>query len=276
MSRLVLIGALAPLVAFGTPARADWRSPITGAKPILPTKFTPQKYVIGTLTITPAPPATLAVPAPVLPAPASPAPALPTSAGTLGWSLPLLDRRLSAEEKAADIAPELQDAIARVEPLYDPTRLDGPDAPAGLVISAGTAFMANVFADRWRRADTDPNVNAKTSYIAIAWTNPGPRPCDAFVKARRHSFGDPALTALDAEDCRALEAQTRRGVDNEAASPIVAATLDVPVFAAPLPGSRLSSQDFWAGRRAQIAEIQAHLQRKWEAGAPARQEIGAR
>ena len=261
MSRLVIIGALAPLLVLGVQARADWRSPISGARPILPTIFTPQRYVIGTLTITPA-----SVPRP---APASVTPSQPM------WSLPLLDRKPSAEEKAVDITPELQDAILRIEPIYDPTRLEGADALIGMTISAGTASMDNVFADRWRRADTDANVNAKAAYIASVWRRSDRQSCDAFTKNRTHAFGDPALTAMDADDCRALLEQSSKGFDDAAPSPIVAAHIDVPVFAAPLPGSRLSSQDFWAVRRARIADIQAHLQRKWRSGATP-QEIGLR
>jgi hypothetical protein len=269
MARLVLIGALAPLLALGAPARADWRSPISGAKPILPTGFTPQHYVIGSLTITPAPPA--------LPrAPIMPGGDKTGGFAAGGWSLPLLDRTPSAAEKAADLAPELQDAILRIEPIYDPTRLEGPDEPVAMAITAGTASMDNVFADRWRRDDLDPNVDIKTTALALTWARTGERRCDAYTRARPHPIGEPALTALDADDCRALLAQAAKGFDDDAQSPIVVAVLDVPVFAAPLPGSRLSSADFWAARRARVAAIQARLRRRWQAGAPASQQVGMR
>ena len=259
------IALSAAFLVLGVPAEAGWRSPIIGAKVILPSTFVPQAWVV-------------LGPLPAVPIPSARTPnVVSTPDAQPVWALPLVDRTPTALEKAADIAPSLQDAILRIEPIYDPTRLEGPDAPPTMAISAGTASMDNVFADRWRRADTDPTVDAKTDYLATIWSaDGGPLPCDAFTKRRQHGFGEPALTALGDEDCDALKRQQARGLDEDAPSPVIAGAADVPVFAAPLPGSRLSSQDFWAARKARVLAIQAHLQRKWQADAVRPTEVGSR
>ena len=132
-----------------------------------------------------------------------------------------------------------------------------------MAVSAGTAMMDDVFADHWHVASADPNVNRKVRYLAMAWQRTGPLPCDAFTKTRPHGYGDPALNALSASDCAALSPTQTVGLSGPVE--IAAGRNSVPVFAAPLPGSRLSSQDFWAAQRARIAAIQAHLHRGWEA-----------
>ncbi len=253
---------------------------MAGAEPILPSRFTPMGYEIlpagpkapdaasGPPRLVPARLESPAIVPPVVgnaeASPAEPAAKAspPLAPLAVAWSLPLVDRTLTQTQKTAEIASELVEAISRIEPLYDPTRLEGADAPQVLKISAGTALMDSVFADRWRRASLDPNVDLKVTYLALAWRTQGV-PCEAFSKNRAHDFGEPALTALSAQDCADVaRAQEQRFVDGTPA-PIVVAPISVPVFAAPLPGSRLSSKDFWAAQRARVAAIQAHLDRKW-------------
>lgn len=251
--RPVLIGAMAPLVLIGTQALADWRSPIAGAPSILPSRFTPQRFDV----VIPAAP----------PPPTSPAPARPPAPDAApGWTMPLLDRDLTEAEKAEPLDGELIEAIGRIEPLYDPTRVDGPDTAPPTRVSGGSAEMSDVFGERWRRLDLDANVDRKASPLARAWQGRDNPPCDAFAKVRTHAFDDPALTALDPDDCAALRTQSARGYLDQPISPVAVAWIGVPVFAAPLPGSRMSSADFWAARRAKIEEIQARLRRKWEKG----------
>lgn len=273
MPKYAFIGALAPLLLLGSPVRADWRTPIGGASPILPPGFTPMGYeVLGPPPTRPMTP----IPMPkAIPQPATKADLQPGADAPIVWSLPLVDRPLSQAEKSADIAPELQDAILRIEPIYDPTRLDGPDSVPKRRVFAGTAAMDNVFADRWRRADTDANVNAKVVYLAMAWQMRSMPPCDAFSKSRAHGYGDPALTELSTEDCDVLLRTEARAFDDAPPVPIVAGHIDVPVFAAPMPGARMSSQDFWAAQKARIAAIQARLRQRVQ-GYAKRTEVGMR
>ena len=251
-----LIGAVAPLVLVVGATRADWRTPIAGAKPILQSRFTPAGVA----------PAARATTMAAVPPPAGPA----ALEGLTTWSFPLVDRPLTAAEKAADIAPEMQDAILRIEPIYDPTRLDGPDSPPRKGLAAGTAAMDNVFADRWRMADPDANVNVKVTYLADAWQMKGDLPCDAFTKnrSRGYNYVAPILNALTSRDCRLLLRYEARGFDDPAPVPIAAGPTQPPVFAAPMPGTRLSSEDFWAAQKARIAAIEAQLRLRqgWHGG----------
>ena len=258
MPKFAFLITLASLVAAallaGGPARAEWRGPIAGSRPILPSRFVPSE-----------PPRLVA--------------ALPEFRGAIedtqadspiSWIAPLVDRRLSASQKSAGIAPELLEAILRIEPIYDPTRLEGPQSPVRASVSAGTAAMANVFADSWDRADPDANVSQRVSYIAMAWTRHGALPCDAFMKNRaRAGYERPALSALSAADCaELLRAEEAAPSDTAAPVPIVPGWIAVPTFAAPMPGSRLSSEAFWAARRAEIASVEEELRlrRTWHGG----------
>ena len=248
-SRVVLLAlALAPVAAVG----AELDRPISGAPAALPSRFVPMRYTITQ----PNPPPTVA-----------PEPTRPVVERPFVFALPLVDRRLSLTEKAAPLAGALIDAMARIEPLYDPTLIDGPADDHAMSVSAGTAMMDDVFADHWHAASADPNVNRKVPYLAMAWERMPGLACDAFFKNRAHGYGDPALTALTPSDCAALSPRQAAGLDRPLE--IASGRNSVPVFAAPLPGSRLSSADFWAAQRARIAAIQAHLHRKWQ---PARRE----
>ena len=262
MSKPAWLGALtlSALLALGAaPAVADWRSPIAGAPPTLPSRFEPVSRSAPGL-IDPGEALLQAMPDP------EPAPAviLPPLVVANPFAFPLLDRRLSPSAKNAPLDPDLLEAILRIEPIYDPTLVDGPAAEHPLAVSAGTATMDDVFADHWHVASADPNVNRKVRYLAMAWARTGRLACDAYTKTRPHGFGDPALNALSDADCAALSPSQTVGLERPVA--IASGRNGVPVFAAPLPGARLSSQDFWAAQRARIAAIQAHLHRKWDPG----------
>ena len=275
MSKCVPIGALASLLLVCAPAQADWRTHIAGAPPILPSQFEPRAPVRDespgvSFEEPPAPsapaPARGAVPAvpEVTPAALEEAPDEPA---TPQWVAPMVDRRLNAAERGTDIAPELIDAIARIEPIYDPTRLYGAALANRMAVSAGTAAMDNVFADHWHRADLDANINQKVAYIAMAWHRRGPLLCDAFSKNRARGYNQPALTALSHTDCVVL-ARGETEVARATIAPVVSGTIDVPTFAAPMPGARMSSVAFWEQRRAEIAraEEELKLRRVWHGG----------
>ncbi|VVB45563.1 exported protein of unknown function [Beijerinckiaceae bacterium RH AL1] len=249
---LALALVAAPLA--GAPARAEWRGAIAGSRPILPARFVPRQ-----------PPRLVAA----LPEMRD-APEMPAADSPISWIAPLVDRHLSGPQKSADIAPDLLEAISRIEPIYDPTRLEGPQTPVRLSVSAGTAAMDNVFADSWDRADPDANVNQRVPYIAMAWMRRGALPCEAFMKVRaRVGYERPALSALTDLDCaRLLRAESAPARDAAAPVPIVAGWIAVPAFAAPMPGSRLSSAAFWAARRAEIARVEDELRLRqvWHGG----------
>ena len=256
MSKVAFIIALASIVAaapLAGGARAEWRGPIAGSRPILPAHFVPSE-----------PPRLVALPElrgnEQEPQPDSP----------IAWIAPLVDRRLNDAQKSASISSDLVDAILRIEPIYDPTRLEGPETPVRATVSAGTATMDNVFADSWDRPDPDANVSRRVPYIAMAWTRSGALPCDAFMKNRaRAGYERPALTALTEADCaELLRAEAAAPEDADAPVPIVPGWIAVPAFAAPMPGSRLSSEAFWAARRAEIARVEDELRMRqtWHGG----------
>ena len=265
MSKVAFIIALASLVAAapltGAPAHAEPRGAIAGSRPILPSRFVPDE---PRFVPQGSPRLVASLPemrdAPQLPAPDSP----------ISWIAPLVDRRLSEAQRSVNISPDLLDAVMRIEPIYDPTRLEGPQTPVGASVSAGTAAMDNVFADSWDRADPDANVSQRVPYIAMAWMRKGALPCDAFMKNRaRAGYERPALTALTQADCaELLHAQSATSWEAAAPVPIVAGWIAVPTFAAPMPGSRLSSDAFWAARRAEIARVEEELRvrQTWHGG----------
>ena len=235
------------LVGSAEAARADWRDPIAGATTILPTHFEPDD---GTLTVHVSPRH-------------EPSGADGGSA-PFRWSQPLVDRHLDTSARSAPLAVELLGAVSRIEPIYDPTLLDGPNAAVSLHVSAGTAEMRDLFGDQWRIASTDANVDADARPLATAWTaGAEPRACSAYRVRRHHDWNEPALSATTAADCRAIRARQARGFADASPLPVAAAPPPIPVFAAPEPGSRMTSADFWAAQRARIDSIHAHLHRKW-------------
>ena len=131
--------------------------------------------------------------------------------------------------------------------------------PQTMTVSAGTAAMNNVFADRWRLADVDANVNLTTTTIAVGWHAKAKLPCEAFMTSRAAPDGETIISPLTRGECALLRAVEARGFSDAPPIPIAAAPLDVPVFAAPLPGARMASADFWAAQKARIAAIQRKL-----------------
>lgn len=245
----LLCGCLVGVVVSSGVARADWRDPIAGAMPIRPARFETRETPLTVHARLPQD----------LPQPTS-ADGVPDTR----WSLPLVDRRLDARTRAVPLAPALLEAINRIEPIYDPTLLEGPLDIMPMRISAGTAEMRDVFADHWRVASADANVDTDANPIAFAWTaSASPRPCPAYRVRRRHAWREPALSAPSATDCRAIATWQARGYAEAIPLALATASPPLPIFAAPEPGSRMSSTDFWAARRAQIAGIHDHFQRKW-------------
>lgn len=244
---LLLALVVGALPASAGVARADWRDPIAGANEILPAGFEQGEAM---LTVHPVPRRDLAPRDDGLP---------------VGrWSQPLVDRHLDPGSRAAPLAAGLLEAIDRVEPIYDPTRLDGPNVAVPLHVSAGSAETRDLFGDHWRIASADANVDADAGPLALAWLAGAiPRPCDAYRVRRRHDWSEPALSATTAADCRAIRARQARGFADTSPLPVAIAAPPIPVFAAPEPGSRMSSADFWAAQRARIDSIHAHLHRKW-------------
>lgn len=232
-------------------ARADWRDPIGGATAVLPAQFEPDD---GTLTVHISP---------------RRAPAPPDGgAAPFHWSQPLVDRHLGAGERFAPLGIGLQEAIGRIEPIYDPTLLDGPNDLVPMHVSAGSAETRDLFGDHWRLASADANVDADARPLAVAWTAAAaPRPCSAYRVRRRHDWHEAALSATTAADCRAILARQARSFADTSPLPVAVAAPPIPVFAAPEPGSRMTSADFWTAQRARIASIHAHLGRKWIGGA---------
>jgi len=184
---------------------------------------------------------------------------------TVRWSPPLLERRIGQADRDDAIAPDLDDAILRIESVYDPTRVDLIGEAPRWVVRAGTASMNNVFADRWHLADTDPNVDYTVRYIAEAWTRTQDTACRGFTKTRL-SLGGWGLGAMTSEDCARIARLRSDTEESWTRMTLAIAAPPTPIFAAPLPGARLSSQDFWAAQRARIAAIQARLRRKLRSG----------
>ena len=146
---LLVAAAIGPAGA----ARAEWRDPIGGATTVLPAHFEPDD---GTLTVHISPRRV-----PVQP-----------DGGTapFRWSQPLTDRHLGAGERYAPLDTRLQEAIGRIEPIYDPTLLDGPNDIVPMHVSAGTAEARDLFGDHWRLASADANVDMDARPLAAAWT----------------------------------------------------------------------------------------------------------
>ncbi len=229
---LCLLAALAP-------AHADMSAPIAGSAPIIPA-FTAAPTRSAPAAITTSIEARLAEEAQSLAA-------------------PLFERRLSARERSADLAPDLAEAILRIEGVYDPARAGaGGDAPP-MSVFAGTASMGNVFGERWHIGDTDATVSYAVRYIAEAWQKGDAEPCIAYRK-HRPSESIVEVTALGAGDCARIEGL--RGAQESLLThlTIVQAWLSVPVFAAPQPGARMTPEAFWTAQKARVEAIRARIQ----------------
>lgn len=241
---------VAALLSTASLARADGRVAMPGATAMLPTSFEPG---LAPLTVHALPRA----------APAPDGAAVPP-----GWNQPLVDRRLDTATRSAPLSADLLETMSRIEPIYDPTLLEGPNVIVPMRISAGTAETRDLFGDHWRMASADANVDVDARPIATVWLAGGaPRPCIGYTVRRSHAWREPALTAPTAADCRAIQARQLRGFKDAAFLPIAIAAPPLPVFAAPAPGARMSSADFWAAQKARITAIRDHLHRKWSAPA---------
>jgi hypothetical protein len=186
----------------------------------------------------------------------------PNPAASDHWSTPLFDRTLSIAERSVPLGADLQNAIGRIEPIFDPTRLDGPAFEPVLQVAAGSASPTDMFGERWRFLDDDPNVSLRLSPTALAWATSGAHGCEHYAKARPHEIGQPELTALSEWDCRHLLDRRKAPALQATPVPVAAAATSLPVFAAPLPGARMSSAAFWAAQRQRIREAGARLQRR--------------
>ncbi len=237
------------------PARylVEWRD-IKGGRAILPPRFVPSS----------SDPVTASLPR-KLPRDTSETPPNPLMAR---WILPLMDRALTPTERTDGLAPELQEAINRVEPMFDPTRLDGPLDAIPLRISTGSASLDDVFGEHWHLASDDPNIEIRVSSVGLAWRLAALLPCDFFLKRRPREVGDLALDSLTEEDCARMMRRRAKRFDDSRPIVIVSASISLPAFAAPSPGARLSSSDFWAAQKARVEAVEARLQQKWGVARP--------
>ena len=157
-----------------------------------------------------------------------------------------------------------------------PTRLDGPFVAPAFRIWPGTASLVDVFGEHWRLASDDANVQARVRSYALAWHRVAPLACDDFVKNRAHPLGAPALSALTRADCERMGRRSAGRREDAAPVPIVAAPLSLAVFAAPPPGARMASADFWAAQKARVEAARALLRRKWQAAGSEHVDVGLR
>ena len=168
---------------------------------------------------------------------------------------PLFERHLTVAERSADLAPELINAILRIEGIFDPTR-QGVFGPAlRMKIRAGTASMTDVFGEHWRRADTDPNVHARVAYLAQEWLKPAARVCADFWRFRPQDIAA-GLDMLAPADCERLM-RRRVGYDAHEIVVIERQATVLPVFAAPYPGSRFSPEALQAVVKAHLRAVRA-------------------
>ncbi len=247
--KLARIGAMALLAGTATPARADRHASARELQVSVPVMSAPVLFALV--------------------APLRRHGARGDGGGVVfARTMPMFDRHFSRAEKATPLAPELADAILRIEPIYDPTRLEGPGGAATMVVSAGTATTDDVFADRWHLADPDANVSRLVTTLALAWQAhtwqaKGAVSCQAYAKTRLVGLDEVAATPLTERECAALLAGQTRGTRDAPVPIAMAPAATVPVFAAPLPGSRMSSADFWAAQRARIAAMEGRLPGAW-------------
>ena len=244
------------------PARriVEWRD-IKGGRAILPPRFVPPPSDATTAADARKPARD--------PSEASPNPLVAR------WSLPLMDRSLTTTERTDGLAADLQEAINRLEPIFDPTRLDGPLDAVPLRVSAGSASLDDVFGEHWHLASDDPNIEIRVSSVGLAWRLAALLPCDFFIKRRPREVGDLALDSLTPEDCARIMRRRAKHFDDSKPMIVVSAPISLPAFAAPPPGARLSSGDFWAAQKARVEAVEARLQQRWDSARPPPSEARA-
>ena len=172
---------------------------------------------------------------------------------------PLLDRALSDAEKTQEMAPELTDAMGRIEGMYDPTRVGALGPALRMQIRPGTVSMTNVFGDRWLRADVDPNVHYKVHTFAEVWLHPLPRGCDGFTRFRPND-GVLLLDAMGPGDCARIARLRKRDPYAVVYQAVSSAPMSLPLFAAPYAGGRFTLPEL---RAIQDARRAAAEQRLW-------------
>ena len=156
------------------------------------------------------------------------------------FSPPLLfDLTVSRNDRAESLVADLQDAILRIEGIYDPTRV-GMFGPAlRMSVRPGMASMNNVFGDRWTIAAPNPNLHYRVRYLAEAWLWPRGGSCSLYFHIRAASSATLLLDSTSATDCESIKA-----VDDWQQMPIASWEPDLPIFCAPYPGSRLGPKDW--------------------------------
>ena len=172
----------------------------------------------------------------------------------------LFDQRLTTEGRRASLSPDFDDAIRRIEAIHDPTRIGVFGRALTMEVRAGTASMNNVFGDRWRIADGDPNIHYRSRYLGRVWMFDNERSCDALRRFRP----DDALIVFDrlAEpDCRRV--QKSRFDEASKYIEVDRAPLSLPIFASPYAGGRFSLEGMRAAQQARILAIRERLRLKW-------------
>ena len=151
----------------------------------------------------------------------------------------LFDRNLSRAKRAEPLTGDLQDAILRIEGIYDPTRV-GMFGPAlRMSVRPGSASMNNVFGDRWIISTSNPNLHYRVHYLAEAWLWPRETSCSLYFHVRPASSATLLLDILSEQDCEDIKA-----LDDWHQMLLASWEPSLPIFDAPYPGSRLKPKDW--------------------------------
>lgn len=163
--------------------------------------------------------------------------------GESGWTPPLLfERTLSQAERMRDLAPDLKDAILRMDGMYD--AVVGVDPSENRIGWVPPAVPSATVRQR-----------TTASYME------GLGPCEVYVQPRSRRTRSLALAA--SQDCFTMmrsEPWHMRGLERSA---FASAADSAPVFAAPLPGARMSSKAFWAAQKQRVLAMEAKLNHGW-------------
>lgn len=159
-----------------------------------------------------------------------------------GWVTPLMDRVLRTSEQTRDLAPDLREAMSRIDGLYTTVlKLD----PNDITLAWSDHSTVRTFKP----------LRTTASYME------GLGPCEVFTRPRqRHAR---TLTLLSPADCYGLMRSEPRRLRGLTATVMTSSNDSAPLFAAPLPGARLSSQEFWTEQKARIKSIEAQLHGGW-------------